>query len=309
MSWNECDVDWLRSAPVLQINSECKLPNLASSLNSNQFPHDRRSLWKPKGTSHFPRFPRLVTSYRPAEPYKRKREKRNGRGQKGSNRFMPTQVQFWPLPACEVSFLKHHPGRGLSLTWQFAALFTRLLWMQQTGRHRFAPAALSGCWRISIKAQYSDASKGSDVTAATQDWLLHLHQHAGLPCLYCAGNITEPQRPEVTVKAHRRRRSSWARPRQNPELLSVNVTQSSTNSSSGLKVNFSRTPAPLKLQFAPTLQDPKGVHYPTYVSWGTFQSSLHLHPHCWRLSCSPVTPRTFQKPPTAFPNSSNIWGF
>lgn len=35
-------------------------------------------------------------------------------------------------------------------------------------------AALSGGWRISIKAQYLDARKGSDVTAATQDWLLPL---------------------------------------------------------------------------------------------------------------------------------------
>lgn len=70
-------------------------------------------------------------------------------------------------------------------------------------------AALSGCWRISIKAQYLDTSKGSDVTAATQDLLLHLHQHAASPHIYYhTGKKTEPQRPEVTAKTHKRRRSS-----------------------------------------------------------------------------------------------------
>lgn len=78
---------------------------------------------------------------------------------------------------------------------------------------------------------------------------------------------------------------------------------------SRLKVKFSRTPAPLKLQPGPILQYPKRVHYPTYLSQGPFQSPLHLRPHCWRVSCSLVTPRTFQKPSMASPNSSNIWVF
>lgn len=70
----------------------------------------------------------------------------NDKGQRESNRFMPTQVLIWHLPACEVSFLvtlKHHPGRGLSLTWQFAAVFTRLPWMQWDWQTLvFPPAAL-----------------------------------------------------------------------------------------------------------------------------------------------------------------------
>lgn len=99
----------------------------------------------------------------------------NDKGQRESNRFMPTQVDIWHLPACEVSFLvtlKHHPGRGLSLTWQFAAVFTRLPWMQRDWQTLvFPPAALGGFWRIYIKAQllYLDASKCSDVTALTQE--------------------------------------------------------------------------------------------------------------------------------------------
>ena len=99
----------------------------------------------------------------------------NDKGQRESNRFMPTQVHIWHLPACEVSFLvtlKHHPGRGLSLTWQFAAVFTRLPWMQWDWQTLvFPPAALGGFWSIYIKAQllYLDASKGSDVTAVTQE--------------------------------------------------------------------------------------------------------------------------------------------
>lgn len=127
-------------------------------------------------------------------------------------------------------------------------------------------AALSGCWRISIKAQYLDTSKGSDVTAATQDLLLHLHQHAASPHIYYhTGKKTEPQRPEVTVKTHKRRRSS--------------VTQSST------------FPAPLKLQ-----SGPEGVHYPTYLSWGPFQSSL----------LKGFAPRTFREP---LAHPSIIWVF
>lgn len=130
-------------------------------------------------------------------------------------------------------------------------------------------AALSGCWRISIKAQYLDTSKGSDVTAATQDLLLHLHQHAASPHIYYhTGKKTEPQRPEVTAKTHKRRRSS--------------VTQSST------------FPAPLKLQ-----SGPEGVHYPTYLSWGPFQSSLHLHPHCWRVLPPEPSGNLWHTPPSS----------
>lgn len=97
---------WRRLTEVcscLQINSECKLPNLAVSLNLKQSFHrcTRHTLIIKTQTyvSFPPRFPWLVNSYRAPEPYKRERKKekkkRNGRGQMGSNRFMPTQVQFW----------------------------------------------------------------------------------------------------------------------------------------------------------------------------------------------------------------------
>lgn len=73
-------------------------------------------------------------------------KKINDRGQRESNRFMPTPVHFWHLPACKVSFLvtlKHHPGQGLSLTWQFAAVFTRLPWMQRDQQTLVCPQLLS----------------------------------------------------------------------------------------------------------------------------------------------------------------------
>lgn len=73
-------------------------------------------------------------------------QKRNDKGQRELNRFMPTEVHIWHLPACKVSFLvtlKHHPGWGLSLTWQFAVVFTRLPWMQQNWQTLVCPQLLS----------------------------------------------------------------------------------------------------------------------------------------------------------------------
>lgn len=73
-------------------------------------------------------------------------KKINDKGQRESNRFMPTEVHIWHLPACKVSFLvtlKHHPGRGLSLTWQFAVVFTRLPWMQRDWQTLVCPQLLS----------------------------------------------------------------------------------------------------------------------------------------------------------------------
>lgn len=73
-------------------------------------------------------------------------QKRNDKGQKESNGFMPTEVHIWHLPVCKVSFLvtlKHHPGWGLSLTWQFAAVFTWLPWMQQDWQTLVCPQLLS----------------------------------------------------------------------------------------------------------------------------------------------------------------------
>lgn len=66
--------------------------------------------------------------------------------QKQLNRFMPTDVHIWHRPACKASFLvtlKHHPGRGLSLTWQFAAVFTWLPWMQWDWQTLVCPQLLS----------------------------------------------------------------------------------------------------------------------------------------------------------------------
>lgn len=86
-------------------------------------------------------------------------------------------------------------------------------------------AALSGCRRISIKAQYLDASKGSDVTAVTQDWLLHLHQRAAFWYINYKTEHTVQRswwRPTHADAAHGR----W--PWQCLELLSPNVTQFST---------------------------------------------------------------------------------
>lgn len=121
-------------------------------------------------------------------------------------------------------------------------------------------AALSGCWRISIKAQYLAASKGSDVTAATQDLLLHLHQHAA------SRHICE-RRGKIAVEADKRRR-------------------------------FSRTPAPLELQAGPV--EPKGLHHPACLCRGTFLSSLlkafMLHGHRQNLPGTLQFQR-FQTPP------------
>lgn len=73
----------------------------------------------------------------------KKHGKVNDMVQRQSNRFMPTEVHIWHRPACEVSFLvtlKHHPGRGLSLTWQFAACLSGCRGCSETGRHWFAPS-------------------------------------------------------------------------------------------------------------------------------------------------------------------------
>lgn len=202
------------------------------------------------------------------------------------NRFMPTQVQFWHVAAYEVSFLvtlKHHPGLGL----KFNLTVCCTVYMVAVEAARLADtglpsAALSGCWRISIKAQYLDARKGSDVTAATPVWLLHLASACGFSvhlrlCGETRPNQNVPRwrwRPANADAAH----GCW--PWQSLVLLSANVTQSSTKSFcfGWLKVIFSRTAAPLKLQSGPILQYPTGggVHYPTHLSWATFQSSLDL---------------------------------
>lgn len=66
--------------------------------------------------------------------------------QKKSNGFMRTEVHIWHLLVCEVSFLvtlKHHPGPGLSLTWQFATVFTWLLWKQRDWQTLVCPQLLS----------------------------------------------------------------------------------------------------------------------------------------------------------------------
>lgn len=146
-------------------------------------------------------------------------------------------------------------------------------------------AALSGGWRISIKAQYLDARKGSDVTAATQDWLLRLASACCFSVYFLLCGEIWPNhdvqrwrlRPTNTDVAH----GCW--PWQFLQLLSVNVTRSSTKSFrfSWLKVKTTPLTCPGVLS---------SLHW------------IYVHLLCWRVSCSPVSSRTFQKP---FPNSSN----
>lgn len=145
---------WRRLTEVcscLQINSECKLPNLAVSLNLKQSFHrcTRHTLIIKTQTyvSFPPRFPWLVNSYRAPEPYKRerKKEKKKKKWQR-SKGIEQIYANTSTVLACELSFLvtlKHHPGRGLSLTWQFAALFTWLLWMQRDWQTPLCPQLLS----------------------------------------------------------------------------------------------------------------------------------------------------------------------
>lgn len=151
-------------------------------------------------------------------------------------------------------------------------------------------AALSGGWRISIKAQYLDARKGSDVTAATQDWLLRLASACSFSIYLLLCGETWPNhnvqrwrlRPTNTDTAH----GCWP-------------------------WQFLKTPVPerdtVQHKVFPSLLT-ESEDYPTHLSWGTFQSSLDLRTSSLlkgfmlpgQLQNLPENlPRLFQTPPIA----------